>query len=37
MRLPFLREKSGVTALVLAGLMAGCLAGRQNSAKFRNF
>jgi len=43
--IPFLCEKSEAIALVLLGLMAGCLAGwlssrlagRQNSAKFRNF
>jgi len=29
MRLPFLDEKSGAIALVLPGLMAGWLAGRQ--------
>jgi len=37
MRLPFLCEKSEAVALVLQGLMAGWLAGRQNSAKFRIF
>jgi len=37
MRLPFLREKSGAIALALLGLMAGRLANRQNSAKFKNF
>jgi len=37
MRLPYLCEKSGAIALVLLGLMAGRLAGRRNSAKFRIF
>jgi len=40
-QLPFLCEKSGTIALVLLGLMAGWLAGklagRRNSAKFKNF
>jgi len=43
MRLPFLYKKSKAIALVLLGLMAGCpagmqagwLASRQNSAKFK--
>jgi len=38
---PFLCEKSGAIALVLPGLTTGWqpsrLAGRQNSAKFKNF
>jgi len=37
MQLPFLGEKSGAVALVPPGLTAGRLAGRQNSAKFKNF
>jgi len=37
MRLPFLCEKYGAIALGLPDLMAGWLASRQNSAKFRNF
>jgi len=37
MELPFLGKKSGAMALVQLGLMAGWLAGKQNSAKFRNF
>jgi len=35
MRLPFLGEKSGAIALALLGLMAGWLAGRRISAKFK--
>jgi len=35
--LPFLCEKSEAIALVLLGLTAGWLAGRQNSAEFKNF
>jgi len=38
MWLPFSCEKSGTTALVLPGVTAaGRLAGRQNSAKLRNY
>jgi len=37
MQLPFLCEKSGALVLVVLGLTAGWLAGRQNSAKYRNF
>jgi len=37
MQLLFLCEKSGAIAPVLPGLMAGWLAGRRNSAKFKNF
>jgi len=32
-----LGEKSGAIALALPGIMAGWLAGRQNSAKFKFF
>jgi len=41
MRLPFLCEKSGTTAVALPGLTAGSQSvsqsGRQNSAKFKFF